>query len=61
MEVIDKIRHGAENEQQSPDLEIDAERMLLPFFVMLPRRGGLMPRGGKVLPLCLCHVFSYQR
>src|SRR2546421_7149474 len=33
VEVVDKIRRRAENEQQSPDLEIDADRMLLPLYV----------------------------
>src|SRR6267142_1632767 len=31
VEVVDKIRRRAENEQQSPNLEIDADRMLLPL------------------------------
>jgi hypothetical protein len=62
VEIVDEIRRGAENEQQSPDLEIDAERMLLPLNVMLPRhRGVLLRRRGMVLSLCLCHGYSYQR
>jgi hypothetical protein len=33
VEVVNKIRRGAENKQQSPDLEINANRMLLPLYV----------------------------
>src|SRR5881628_2767590 len=33
VEVVNQIRRRAENEQQSPDLEIDADRMLLPLYV----------------------------
>src|SRR6266850_642141 len=33
VEVVNKVRSRAENKQQSPDLEIDADRMLLPLYV----------------------------
>src|SRR6267378_5656291 len=33
VEVVNQIRRRAENKQQSPDLEIDADRMLLPLYV----------------------------
>src|SRR5206468_5171838 len=33
VEVVNEIRRRAENEQQSPDLEIDTDRMLLPLYV----------------------------
>src|SRR5882762_11860662 len=33
VKVINKVRSRAENKQQSPDLEIDADRMLLPLYV----------------------------
>src|SRR5713101_5911553 len=33
VEVVNKIGRRAENEQQSPDLEINADRMLLPLYV----------------------------
>ena len=33
VEVVNKIGCGAENKQQSPDLEINADRMLLPLCV----------------------------
>src|SRR5438105_15367799 len=69
VEVVDKIRGGAQNEQQSPDLEIDAERVLLALDVrlphrrrlLLPRRGLILCRRGMLVLLCMCHGFSYQR
>src|SRR6266581_7137641 len=33
VEVVNQIRRRAENKQQSPDLEIDADRMLLSLYV----------------------------
>src|SRR5206468_8285678 len=48
VEVVNKIRRRAENEQQSPDLEIDADRMLLPLCVCRDRM---------TLRLCVCHDF----
>src|SRR5204863_7387734 len=33
VEVVNQIRGRAENKQQSPNLEIDADRMLLPLYV----------------------------
>src|SRR2546430_7575875 len=60
VEVVDKVRRGTENEEQPPDLEIDAERMLLPLYVVLSRRGGLLlPRRGMLVLICVCHGFSY--
>jgi hypothetical protein len=57
VEVVNQIRRGAENKQQSPDLEIDAERMLLPFRVRLL----LSFRVCHMLPLRVRHDFPYQR
>src|SRR5882672_5577179 len=52
VEIVNEIRRRAENEQQSPDLEINADRMLLPLYVC---------RDGLPLSPCVCHGFSYQR
>src|SRR6266853_2340102 len=48
VEVVNKIRRRAENEQQSPDLEINPDRMLLPLYVCHNRM---------LLRLCVCHDF----
>ena len=61
VEVVDKIGRRAENEQQSPDLEIDAERMLLPFDVMLSAAAAACPGRGWCCPSACAMVLSHQR
>ena len=57
VEVVDRIRQGTENEEQPPDLEINADRMLLPLRVRM-----LLPlRVHMLLPLRVCHDLPYQR
>src|SRR5438309_1905766 len=48
VEVVNKIRRRAEDEQQSPDLEINADRMLLPLCVCCD---------WMMLRLCVCYDF----
>jgi hypothetical protein len=44
VEIVDGVRGGGKNEQQPPDLEIDAEWMVLPHLVVGRRRHGVRPR-----------------
>jgi hypothetical protein len=65
VEVVDRIRQGTENEEQSPDLEINADRMLLPYRVcmLLPYRVCMLLsfRVCMLLPFCVRHDLPYQR
>jgi hypothetical protein len=56
VEVVNGIRHGAENEEQPPDLEVNADRMLLSFHVRM-----LLPLRGMLLSLRVRHGLPYQR
>jgi hypothetical protein len=56
VEVVNQIGRGAENKQQSPDLEINSYRMLLPFHARM-----LLTFRAMLLPFRVCHDLPYQR